>query len=192
MRRAFKLTRYSPDMSIVLGVLRDELRLLLALGFVLVLLVVMGSSLIFVLEGAEVGPFSSIPGAMQWALRNLTTLGNADYVPSSEAGRSFGMVLGIVGIVMIAMISGIFASGFTNARMKRHASLRRFVKIQLVTHGELTPKALQIIDAQRRILGFSEPDALEIINEALEEQAGLDLAALLALAKRDDRMLLDE
>ena len=192
LRRAFKLTRYSPDMSIVLGVLRDELRLLLALGFVLVLLVVMGSSLIFVLEGAEVGPFSSIPGAMQWALRNLTTLGNADYVPSSEAGRSFGMVLGIVGIVMIAMISGIFASGFTNARMKRHASLRRFVKIQLVTHGELTPKALQIIDAQRRILGFSEPDALEIINEALEEQAGLDLAALLALAKRDDRMLLDE
>jgi len=35
LRRAFKLTRYSPDMSIVLGVLRDELRLLLALGFVL-------------------------------------------------------------------------------------------------------------------------------------------------------------
>ncbi len=192
LRRAFKLTRYSPDMSIVLGVLRDELRLLLALGFVLMLLVVMGSSLIFVLEGAETGPFSSIPGAMQWALRNLTTLGDADYVPTSEAGRSFGMVLGIVGIVFISMISGIFASGFTNARNKRHASLRRFVKIQLASGGELDAKALELIELQRRLLGFSEPDALEIINEALEEQAGLDLAALKALAKRDDKMLLDD
>mgnify|MGYP000212243434 CR=1 FL=1 len=158
----------------------------------LLLLVVMGSSLIFVLEGAETGPFSSIPGAMQWALRNLTTLGNANYAPSTEAGRSFGMVLGIVGIVMIAMVSGIFASGFTNARMKRHASLRRFVKIQLLIHEDLNAKAQEAIDLQRRTLGFSEPDALEIINEALEEQAGLDIDALRALAKRDDRMLLEE
>lgn len=192
LRRAFKLTRYSPDMSIVLGVLRDEMRLLLALAFVLILMVVMGSSLIFVMEGATSGPFSSIPGAMQWALRNLTTLGNANYGPESEAGRSFGMVLGVVGIVMISMVSGIFASGFTNARMKRHASLRRFVKIQIVTHGAITPEALALIEIERKALGFSEPDALEIINEALEEQAGLDLVALQALAKRDDRMLLEE
>ena len=193
LRRAFKLTRYSPDMSIVLGVLRDEMRLLLALGFVLILLVVMGSSFIFVLEGAETGPFSSIPGAMAWALRHLTTLGNTDYLPSGEAGKTFGMVLGIVGVVVIAMISGIFASGFTNARNKRHASLRRFVKIQLVLNdGELNASAMDAIALQRKTLGFSEPDALEIINEALEEQAGLDLAALRALAKRDDRMLLED
>jgi voltage-gated potassium channel len=193
LRRAFKLTRYSPDMSIVLGVLRDELRLLLALGFVLLLLVVMGSSFIFVLEGADTGPFSSIPGAMAWSLRHLTTLGNTDYLPTSEAGKTFGMVLGIVGVVVIAMISGIFASGFTNAREKRHASLRRFVKIQLVLNeGELNEAAMNAIALQRKHLGFSEPDALEIINEALEEQAGLDLVALRALAKRDDRMLLDE
>lgn len=119
-------------MSIVLGMLRYELRLLLALGFVLILLVVMGSSFIFVLEGTETGPFSSIPGAMAWALRHLTTLGNTDYLPSGEAGKTFGMVLGIVGVVVIAMISGILASGFTNARNTHHASLRRFVKIQLV------------------------------------------------------------
>ncbi len=193
LRRAFKLTRYSPDMSIVLGVLRDELRLLLALGFVLLLLVVMGSSFIFVLEGATEGPFSSIPGAMAWSLRHLTTLGNSEYLPSSEAGRTFGMVLGIVGVVVIAMISGIFASGFTNARNKRHASLRRFVKIQLVLNdGDLNDKAMDAISLQRKHLGFSDPDALEIINEALEEQAGLDLEALRALAKRDDRMLLEE
>lgn len=193
LRRAFKLTRYSPDMSIVLGVLRDELRLLLALGFVMLLLVVMGSSFIFVLEGADTGPFSSIPGAMAWSLRHLTTLGNSDYLPSSEAGKTFGMVLGIVGVVVIAMISGIFASGFTNARNKRHASLRRFVKIQLVLNaGELNDAAMDAIALQRKHLGFSEPDALEIINEALEEQAGLDLEALRALAKRDDRMLLED
>ena len=193
LRRAFKLTRYSPDMSIVLGVLRDELRLLLALGFVLLLLVVMGSSFIFVLEGADTGPFSSIPGAMAWSLRHLTTLGNTDYLPSSEAGKTFGMILGIVGVVVIAMISGIFASGFTNARTKRHASLRRFVKIQLVLNeGDLNEAAMNAIALQRKHLGFSEPDALEIINEALEEQAGLDLVALRALAKRDDRMLLEE
>jgi len=48
---------------------------------------------------------------------------------------------------------------------------------------------MNAIALQRKHLGFSEPDALEIINEALEEQAGLDLVALRALAKRDDRML---
>jgi hypothetical protein len=51
---------------------------------------------------------------------------------------------------------------------------------------------MDAIALQRKMFGFSEPDALEIIYEALEEQAGLDLAALRALAKCDDRMLLEE
>lgn len=193
LRRAFKLTRYSPDMSIVLGVLRDELRLLLALAFVILLLMVMGASTIFAIEGAETGPFSSIPGAMQWALTNLTTLGNAEVQPDSAFGRSFGMILGIVGVIVVAMISGIFASGFTNARMKRHASLRRFMRLQLVlSGGVLTPVAETSINAQRRHLGFSEADGLEILNEVLEEQAAFDPDALRALVQRDDRMLTDE
>lgn len=193
LRRAFKLTRYSPDMSIVLGVLRDELRLILALAFVLALLVVMGSSLIFVLEGKDDGPFGSIPGAMKWALENLTTVGNAGIVPESTMGQAFATVLGIVGVVFVSMFSGIFAAGFVNARHKRHTALRRYVKLQLVLNdGDLGDTAMAAITAQRKALGFTEADALEIINEALEEHAGLDRAALLALARRDDRMLLDD
>lgn len=193
LRRAFKLTRYSPDMTIVLGVLRDELRPLLALGFVLLLLVIMGSSMIFVLEGAEQGPFASIPGAMQWSLENLATIGNAEVTPGSQAGQVFATVLGVLGVIYVSMITGIFAAGFTNARHKRHASLRRFVKIQLVTHGGvLDAKAMDAVDRQRRHLALTAQDALEIINEALEEHAGLDLAKLTDLARRDERMLLDD
>lgn len=193
LRRAFKLTRYSPDMTIVLGVLRDELRPLLALGFVLLLLVIMGSSMIFVLEATNQGPFASIPGAMKWSLENLTTVGNAAVSPSTQAGRVFATILGVFGVIYVSMITGIFAAGFTNARHKRHASLRRFVKIQLVTHGGvLDGDAMDRIDQQRRHMALTAQDALEIINEALEEYAGLDLDKLRDLARRDERMLLED
>jgi voltage-gated potassium channel len=192
LRRAFKLTRYSPDMSVVLGVVRDEIRPLMAVGFILLLLVIMSSSMIFVMEGAETGPFSSIPGSMAWALHHLTTIGNAGVVPTSAAGQAFGSFISILGVLYIALITGLFASGFTNARHKRAASLRRFIKIQLLTQNGLTETAEAAIDRQRRHLGFTAADSLEVINEVLEEQAANDLDALRALGGRDQRMLKDD
>lgn len=191
LRRAFKLTRYSPDMSIIFGVLRDEFRTLAAAGFVLVLLVVMSASLIFVLEGDQEGPFASIPGAMSFALHNLTSVGNADMQPDQPLARAFASFIAILGVLFVAMLSGLFAAGFVNENQKRHKTLRRFVKIQLMTHGGLTPAAEAAIERQRRHMGLTAPDTLEVINDAMEEQAN-DLEALREMARRDDKMLRDD
>jgi voltage-gated potassium channel len=111
--RMLKLIRYSATFSLLWAVLRDELRSIAALLFILILTVTVSGTLMFLAEGDEQPDvFTSIPVGMWWAIETLTTVGYGDLVPATVAGRMLGGVVSIVGIGTLALFSGLITIGF--------------------------------------------------------------------------------
>ena len=127
--RIFKLTRYSSAMTMLFQVFREEMRTIGAAMFVLFLLVIVASSLMFVLEHeAQPDKFSSIPEALYWAIITMTTVGYGDIVPQTTMGQVVTSILAILGVGMVALPAGILASGFSNAISRREAQMTEQVE----------------------------------------------------------------
>ena len=62
--------------------------------------------------------FGSIPQAMWWAIVTLTSVGYGDVTPVTSLGKIFGSVIIILGILTVALPSGILAAAFTDFTRK--------------------------------------------------------------------------
>ena len=118
--RLLKLARYTPALSVFAAVIRHERRLLLATLWVIVMLLVLESAVMFALErDAQPGVFASIPHAMWWAIVTIATVGYGDMVPVTPLGKVFGGMLMVLGIAIFAVPAGILAGGFAAELRKR-------------------------------------------------------------------------
>lgn len=118
--RFLKLSRYSESMRIFGKVLRSERSELMVALFVAGVLLVLGSSFLYLVEHqAQPEVFSSIPAAMWWGVATLTTVGYGDVYPITPLGRFLGAIVAVMGIGMFALPAGILASGFAREMGKR-------------------------------------------------------------------------
>ena len=118
--RLLKLARYTPALSLFAAVMRNERRLLLATLWVVVVLLVLESGIMYALEReAQPAVFSSILHSMWWAIVTIATVGYGDMVPVTALGRFFGGIAIILGIAVFAVPVGILASGFASELRKR-------------------------------------------------------------------------
>ena len=118
--RFLKLSRYSESMRIFGKVLRSERSELMVALFVAGVLLVLGSSFLYLVEHeAQPDVFSSIPAAMWWGVATLTTVGYGDVYPITPLGRFLGAIVAVMGIGMFALPAGILASGFAREMGKR-------------------------------------------------------------------------
>ena len=87
--RLFKMVRYSESFRVLGGVFKgkkEELAITLCVG---VILLIIGSSLMYFVENAaQPEVFSSIPAAMWWGVATLTTVGYGDLYPITPLGKS--------------------------------------------------------------------------------------------------------
>jgi voltage-gated potassium channel len=111
--RLFKLGRYSSALQTLGRVLSAKKEELLVTLFSSSIVLVIVSSLMYLLE-RETQPevFSSIPAAMWWGVETLTTVGYGDMYPMTGLGKVLGGAIAILGIGMFAMPAGIIAAGF--------------------------------------------------------------------------------
>ena len=171
LRRGFKLTRYSPAMSLVIGVIKAEARAFLAILFLLLLFVILASSFIYLFESKDQPEvFGTIQDAMDWSVRTLTTVGGADGGPQSIPGKLLGFVMSLLGIVFIAVFTGLLASSFFVMREKRREDFRWAVEELLVDHklpGDTKPQ----IEYLRKQYGFSKSDSEALIADVLHQEA---------------------
>lgn len=153
--RILKLTRYSTAMSTVIEVLEEELPALSAAFFVLVLITVFSASLLYLVEhAAQPDKFSSIPQAMYWAVITLTSIGYGDIYPITPLGQVLTMVMACVGLGMIALPTGILATGFTEKLHRRKAEFQALVASK-AADGFISSAEQETLDRKARALGLS-------------------------------------
>jgi voltage-gated potassium channel len=120
MLRLLKIARYAPGLPLFFAVLRNESRPLLAVLIAMVVLLMLESSIMFVLERqAQPMTFASIPHALWWAIVTMSTVGYGDVSPVTALGKVFGGLVMIIGIAMFAVPAGILATGFAVEIRKR-------------------------------------------------------------------------
>ena len=120
MMRALKMARYSRSLQTFGNVLKAHTTDLgLVVVLLLVMLVVSASLMYFAENAAQPKVFSSIPGAMWWAVVTLTTVGYGDVFPITPWGKVLGAFIALLGIGVFALPAGILASGFTEELARR-------------------------------------------------------------------------
>jgi len=165
--RVFKLTRYSSAMIMLLRVLRKEAQAFSAALFLLMILMILASSLLYLAEHeAQPEIFPDIPTAMYWAVITLATVGYGDVVPITPLGKLLSAMTAVLGVGMVALPAGLLASGFSEQMRLRREEYEDLVDVAL-EDGHLSHEDSSALDNIRAGLGLSEEEASEILRRAV-------------------------
>ena len=115
--RALKFVRYNKALRrfrIAAKEVKEELILFLMVTLILVFIVSAG---IYYFENeAQPDKFSSIFDSMWWAVSTLTTVGYGDVYPITVGGKIFTFFILILGLGVVTVPAGLFASALSKAR----------------------------------------------------------------------------
>lgn len=112
--RIFKANRYTNALTTVTKVLKNKAEQLLSSLFVIIVLIIIASVTMYNLEHlAQPDIFISIFDAMWWSVATFTTVGYGDIYPITVLGKLLAAIIAILGIGIVAIPTGIIASGFT-------------------------------------------------------------------------------
>ncbi len=167
--RILKLSRYSLALTVIVDVVRQEIRTIGAMLIVLGVVLVLSASLIYLAEHhAQPQVFTDIPTSVWWAVVTVTTLGYGDMVPVTVLGKFIGAATAITGLGMIALPSGFLASGFSEQLRMRREEYRTLVDDVLDKNGRITRYQRRALEDARQSLNLTEDEAIEILrNEVM-------------------------
>ena len=115
MLRVLKFARYSRTLRTFGTVFRAKQTDIGLMVLFLLILVVLSSSLMYLVEHAEQpDKFSSIPAAMWWSVMTLTTVGYGDIYPVTAFGKFIGSMIALIGIGFFALPAGVLAAAFAD------------------------------------------------------------------------------
>ena len=112
--RMFKLFRYSHALvryKNAFILIKTELTLFLSAT--LFLFYVSSVGIYYFENSAQPEQFSSVFHSMWWAVATLTTIGYGDMYPITLGGRIFTAIIVIIGLGIVAVPTGLFASALT-------------------------------------------------------------------------------
>jgi voltage-gated potassium channel len=111
--RILKMGRYARAVTTLYAVISRKKEELAITVFVSVMILVLSASCMFFAENAaQPEAFRSIPSTMWWAVVTLTSVGYGDVSPITGIGKLVGAVVCMVGVLVVALPTGILASGF--------------------------------------------------------------------------------
>ena len=125
MLRLFKFGRYSSAMQSLVAVFVAKRREVLASMLILTTLLLMASCGIYLAEGdAQPEAFGSIPKSLWWSVVTVTTVGYGDVTPVTALGKAFTGIVAVLGMLAIAIPTGIVSSGFFEEFKRRSLPTR--------------------------------------------------------------------
>jgi voltage-gated potassium channel len=146
--QVLKIVRYSSAIRMLGRVIKRESEIIFIIVFILAILLILASSLMYAVEkAAQPEVFSSIPAAMWLAVVTLTTVGYGDVCPVTPLGKIVGGCIAILGIGMFALPAGVLASGFAE-------------EIQKERNNKTTPQPDDTLDRLERLQRLREQGAL--------------------------------
>ena len=111
--RILKIGRYAHAVRMMGQVVAQKKEELAICLFISVMVLVLCSSAMYFAENSvQPEAFSSIPETMWWAVVTLTSVGYGDVSPVSPVGQIVGAIVCMVGVLLVALPTGILASGF--------------------------------------------------------------------------------
>ena len=140
--RLLKISHYSTAFRDVYAVINEERNSLFATLYLLFVAMFFSSAALYLVEGnAQPEAFSSIPDSMWWSLITLTTVGYGDVAPITPIGKIFGAFTAIIGVLTVAMMTGIVSSAFANKMAAKKSLLQIEIESSLedgiITDDEL-------------------------------------------------------
>ncbi len=121
--RILKLFHFMRESKLLVLALATSFRkILIFMGFILVLVIMLGS-IMYVVEGGQNG-FDSIPLSIYWAIITITTVGYGDIVPLTDIGKLVSTLIMLMGYSIIAIPTGIVSVEIS--RTARRSELKKY------------------------------------------------------------------
>ncbi|MCL1919560.1 MAG: ion transporter [Kiritimatiellaeota bacterium] len=126
--RLLKIKHYIKTLSQVSSVLRQKASQLFISLFILFILMIVASVLMYTAEHeAQPDVFKNALSGLWWAVITLTTVGYGDIYPITVLGKIIGSFFSIFSIALIAIPTGIISAGFIeNFHEKKTNKDKRF------------------------------------------------------------------
>ena len=155
LARLFKFSHYTSALEDLISSVRRESQSFVATIYLLFLALMISSTLIYVFEH-ELQPenFGSIPESMWWSFVTLTTVGYGDVVPITAAGRAIAALTALMGVCVVALLTGIVATGFSKQMAMKQSELEDEVE-QAMADGYISTDEQARIDRLTRHLHLS-------------------------------------
>ena len=169
--RVLKLARYSSALNMLIMTINENARALAAAFLILITVMLLAASGMYYIE-RDVQPedFGSIPAAMWWAFATLTTVGYGDVTPITDGGKTFGALITVIGIGMVALPTSILATGYSH-QLQRNAALYGENADKALDDGILTEDEERGLEALRVDLGLDKHTASQILDTKMVEVA---------------------
>ncbi|MFQ5982343.1 MAG: ion transporter, partial [Woeseiaceae bacterium] len=169
--RILKLTRYSSAFDMLVTTCRENTRPLTAAFFILATVMLLAASGTYFFERhAQPVAFGSIPDAMWWAVSTLTTVGYGDVTPITTGGKIFGAIITVLGIGMVALPTGILASGYSTQSRLRSQKYWQEAN-QALGDGIISQHESSQLERLRVGLSLGKHTASQILDEERARQA---------------------
>lgn len=111
--RIFRIQHYADPLKAIATVLKKKRGQLLSSIFIVLILMITASLLMYGLEHeAQPEVFSNAFSGFWWATNTLLTVGYGDMVPVTLSGKICGVILTFLGVGMVAIPTGILSAGF--------------------------------------------------------------------------------
>jgi len=114
--------------------------------------------------------FQSIPDSMYWALITLTTVGYGDITPITVAGKLIAVGSAILGVIVVALVTGIVASSFNSQMERRNIIFEDQVRKALLD-GILDHTEKADLERLRKEFGMTKRRADALINQVQSMRA---------------------
>ena len=169
--RILKLSHYNSAMEDLFEAIHEEKRSFYAASYLFAILFILSSTLMYFAEyRTHPTGFQSIPDSMYWALITLTTVGYGDITPITVAGKLIAVGSAILGVIVVALITGIVASAF-NAQMERRNIIFEDQMRKALLDGILDHTEKADLEKLRKEFGMTKRRADALINQVQSMRA---------------------
>lgn len=130
MLRLLKLNRYTDALKIIARVFKKKSHQLISSVIIIMLITLISSVLVYNIE-KEVQPevFDNVFSGMWWAIITVTSIGYGDMYPITPMGKLISAIVGIVGIISVAILTGVISAGFidvANSKKEKKEDKKHF------------------------------------------------------------------
>ena len=160
--RLLRINHYSSAFKTLFDVLSEKRYSLSVTLYLLFVAMFFSSAALYVLEGDIQKGFRSIPDAMWWSITTLTTVGHGDVSPITGLGKVAGALTAVMGVMTVAMMTGIVASSFANKMAQRKERLQNQI-IESLDDGVINDDELEQIESLAQTLSLSEEEVATFI-----------------------------